>query len=87
LAVAAAAHNRVLQNALQLTRNLIQGWIGQSLTHKGVAPRAVQHHKKIFLAIAKKNPAQAKTAMRDHLDEMAQHLHEPPEKVSAKKKS
>jgi GntR family transcriptional repressor for pyruvate dehydrogenase complex len=74
LAIAAAAHNRVLQNALQLTRNLIQNWIGQSLTHKGVATRAFSHHKKIFLAIAEKNSEQAKTAMQTHLDEMARHL-------------
>jgi GntR family transcriptional repressor for pyruvate dehydrogenase complex len=85
LAVAAAAHNRVLQNALQLTRNLIQGWIGQSLTHPGVAPQAFQHHKKIFLAIAKKKPEQAKAAMRTHLDEMAQHLQELQEEVAALK--
>jgi GntR family transcriptional repressor for pyruvate dehydrogenase complex len=83
LAVAAAARNRVLQNALQLTRNLIQGWIGQSLTHKGVAAQAFQHHKKIFLAIAKKNPEQARAAMRNHLDEMAQHLKDLREEVAA----
>jgi GntR family transcriptional regulator, transcriptional repressor for pyruvate dehydrogenase complex len=78
LAIAAAAHNRVLQNALQLTRNLIQSWIGQSLTHEGVAAQALRHHKKIFLAITEKDSDQAKAAMRNHLDEMARHLDDAP---------
>jgi GntR family transcriptional regulator, transcriptional repressor for pyruvate dehydrogenase complex len=74
LAIAAAAHNRVLHNALQLTRNLIESWIGRSLTQKGVAAEALSHHKQIFLAITRKEPEKAKAAMRRHLDKMADHL-------------
>jgi GntR family transcriptional repressor for pyruvate dehydrogenase complex len=74
LAVALAAHNRILHNALQLTRNLMQRWIAQSLTRQGVAAEALGHHKEIFLAIAKKNPERARVAMRQHLEEMARHL-------------
>jgi GntR family transcriptional regulator, transcriptional repressor for pyruvate dehydrogenase complex len=74
LAIAAAAHNRVLHNALQLTRNLIESWIGRSLTQKGVADEALSHHKRIFLAIAAKDSEKAKAAMRRHLDKMAGHL-------------
>jgi GntR family transcriptional regulator, transcriptional repressor for pyruvate dehydrogenase complex len=74
LAVAAAAHNRVLHKALHLTRSLIQGWIGRSLAHKGVADEALGHHKQILLAITRKDPDQARVAMRQHLDRMARHL-------------
>jgi len=78
LAIALAAHNRILHNALQLTRNLMQRWIGHSLSHPGVAAKALWQHKEIFLAIEKKDPERAGTAMRRHLDQMARHLQDAP---------
>ncbi|MGB8115169.1 MAG: FadR/GntR family transcriptional regulator [Candidatus Sulfotelmatobacter sp.] len=74
LAVGKAAHNRILQNALQLIRNLMQEWIGETLMQQGVADEALEHHKQIFLALAKRNPDRARAGMRLHLDMMAQHL-------------
>jgi GntR family transcriptional repressor for pyruvate dehydrogenase complex len=71
LAIGKAAQNRVLHNALQLIRNLMQQWIGETLTRSGVATEALDQHKQIFLAIAKRNPERAKATMKGHLDRMA----------------
>ena len=76
LAVGQAAHNRILHNALQLIRNLMQQWIGETLTLPGVATEALDQHKQIFLALAKRNPERAKAAMAQHLTSMAGYLQE-----------
>jgi GntR family transcriptional repressor for pyruvate dehydrogenase complex len=76
LAIGEAAHNHVLQNALQLIRNLMQHWIGETLTLRGVAEEAYQQHKQIFRAIASRSPERAQSAMRSHLDAMGRHLTE-----------
>jgi GntR family transcriptional repressor for pyruvate dehydrogenase complex len=77
LAVAKAAHSRILQNALQLIRNLMHQWIGKALTQEGAAAAAVEHHKRIFLAVAKRNPELARVAMLEHLSSMGRYLLEP----------
>lgn len=74
LAVAKAAHNRILQNALHLIRNLMQQWIGRALMGQGVPDVALEQHKQIFLAIAKRNPERARAAMCTHLDAMGRYL-------------
>lgn len=74
LAVARAAHNRILQNALQLIRNLMYQWIGKAMMAEGVAAAALDQHKQIFLAIAKRNVDQARAAMSGHLDTMSRYL-------------
>jgi GntR family transcriptional repressor for pyruvate dehydrogenase complex len=74
LAVAKAAHNRILQNALHLIRNLMQQWIGRALTGQRVPEVALEQHKQIFLAIAKRNPERARAAMCTHLDVMGRYL-------------
>jgi GntR family transcriptional repressor for pyruvate dehydrogenase complex len=74
LTVGKAGHNRILQNALQLIRNLMMQWIGGTLSHEGVAQEAFDGHKQIFLGIAKRNKERARTAMHNHLDAMARHL-------------
>jgi GntR family transcriptional repressor for pyruvate dehydrogenase complex len=71
LAVAQAAHNTILMNALHLIRNLLQEWMGSSLQIDGIAQKALDQHKAIFLAIAKKNDVAARAAMASHLAEMA----------------
>lgn len=71
LAIAQAAHNRILINALLLIRNLLQNWIGSALTVQGVAEKALLHHQRIFMGIAKKNPSAARSEMQIHLQEMA----------------
>jgi GntR family transcriptional regulator, transcriptional repressor for pyruvate dehydrogenase complex len=76
LAVGRAAHNQILHNALLLIRNLMQKWIDEALRQPGVASKALDQHKQIFLAIAKRNPELTKAAMRQHLDVMARHFQE-----------
>lgn len=71
LAIGQAAHNSILMNALHLIRNLLQKWISSTLQIEGVASRAEEHHKAIFMAIAKKNREAARAAMERHLEEMA----------------
>jgi GntR family transcriptional repressor for pyruvate dehydrogenase complex len=76
LAVGQAAHNRILQNALQLIRNLMQQWIGETLAIDGVATEALKQHKQILVAITKRRAAQARAAMQLHLETMGRHLTE-----------
>ncbi len=71
LAIARASHNSILTNALLLIRNLLQNWIGSTLQVEGVAAKALEQHQRVFVAIAKKNQLAARSAMHDHLREMA----------------
>src|SRR4051794_40865948 len=41
------------------------------VAREGVAPKALDQHRKIFMAIAKNNAEAARTAMENHLDSMA----------------
>jgi GntR family transcriptional regulator, transcriptional repressor for pyruvate dehydrogenase complex len=70
LAIAIAAHNQVLLNAVQMIRNLIRQWMLVTLAVPGVLPRVVDQHTAIFSAIASGDPSAARERMREHLDEM-----------------
>jgi GntR family transcriptional repressor for pyruvate dehydrogenase complex len=70
LAIGQAAHNSILMNALHLIRNLLQNWISSALQIEGVAEEALEHHKSIFLAVAKRNRPAARAAMENHLEKM-----------------
>jgi GntR family transcriptional repressor for pyruvate dehydrogenase complex len=74
MAIAKAAHNRILLNALLLIRNLMRDWIRSTIPIEGVADIALEQHKGIFVALAKKNKAQASSLMRSHLNDMAHYL-------------
>jgi GntR family transcriptional regulator, transcriptional repressor for pyruvate dehydrogenase complex len=74
VAIAEAAHNRILQNALQLIRNLMHQWIGKALMDEGVPAAALEQHKQIFFAIAKRNAERARAAMCAHLEAMGEYL-------------
>lgn len=74
VAIARASHNSILMNALLLIRNLLQVWIGSALQIEGVAARARKQHQQIFVAIAKKNQLAARSAMQEHLRDMASFL-------------
>ena len=74
LAIGQSAHNSILMNALHLIRNLLQQWISSSLSIEGVSEKALEQHKQIFLAIAKKNSSAARSAMEHHLNDMARML-------------
>ena len=75
VAIGEAGHNRVLLNSLHLIRNLMQQWVRTSLEqHAFVAAEALEQHRAIFVAVAKRNPAKAREAMQTHLDAMAVYL-------------
>lgn len=69
LAIAAAARNEALRNAVQLLRNLTRQWIHFKLQMPGVPENVLKRHESIYRAIAKRNPTMARNAMRTHLEE------------------
>jgi GntR family transcriptional repressor for pyruvate dehydrogenase complex len=74
LSIGKAAHNSILMNALHLIRNLLMQWIGTALEVKGVAQQALDQHRAIFMAVARKDTSGARISMRTHLDAMAGYL-------------
>lgn len=74
LAVAEAGHNSILLNSILLIRNVMRQWVGGALTGEGVAAEAVEQHKRIYLAIAKRRSEQARKCMDTHLEAMARYL-------------
>lgn len=71
LAIAQAAYNRPLLNAVQLIRNVMRQWIDESLQVAGTSSVALVQHKRIFELICKKDGNAARQAMEEHLDAMA----------------
>jgi GntR family transcriptional repressor for pyruvate dehydrogenase complex len=69
LAVANAAHNTILTNAVQLLRNVMRQWLFYKVLIPNVAPTVLDRHKAIYRAIAAHKPAAARSAMRRHLQE------------------
>ena len=69
LAVAAAAHNQLLTNAVQLLRNMMLQWIHYKLLIPNVPSKVLRRHEAIYQAIRKHNVAGARAAMRKHLEE------------------
>ena len=69
LAVAAAAHNAVLKNAVQLMRNLMRQWIYLKLMIPHVPQHVLQQHEAIYDAIGRRDCEAARLTMRKHLDE------------------
>lgn len=83
LAVAAAARNEVLQNAVQLLRNITRQWLHYKVQLPNVASSVLKRHEAIYRAIAAHKPNAARSAMRRHLDETLQLVMEVVEKHSA----
>jgi GntR family transcriptional regulator, transcriptional repressor for pyruvate dehydrogenase complex len=71
LAIGQAASSRILMNALQLIRNLLQQWIVSAVAVKGVPDKACAQHKRVLQAIEDRDSAAARKEMRNHLLEMA----------------
>jgi DNA-binding FadR family transcriptional regulator len=69
LAVARAAHNEVLRNAVQLLRNLMKKWLLLKLLIPDVPTHVLKRHDAIYQAIRKRNAEAARNAMLKHLDE------------------
>ena len=71
LAIGQAASSRILMNALQLIRNLLQQWILSAVAVKGVPEKACLQHKRVLQAIENRDGAAARKEMRNHLLDMA----------------
>jgi GntR family transcriptional repressor for pyruvate dehydrogenase complex len=69
LAIAKAAHNGVLGNAVQLLRNLMRHWIHFIVMSPSVRTRVLKQHQSIYKAIRERNPRAARRAMEAHLEE------------------
>jgi GntR family transcriptional regulator, transcriptional repressor for pyruvate dehydrogenase complex len=70
MAIAKAAHNQILLNAVQMIASLMRQWMLITLHIPGVGTKALAQHRDIFAAIRAKDPAAARSAMRVHLEEM-----------------
>jgi GntR family transcriptional regulator, transcriptional repressor for pyruvate dehydrogenase complex len=70
LAIAHAAHNQVLLNAVLMIRNLMKQWMLVTLHVPGIAQRVAEQHQAICDAIAARDSAGARDRMREHLEEM-----------------
>ena len=72
LAVATAAHNEVLRNAVQLLRNITRQWLKYKVQMPNVAASVLKRHEAVYRAIASGKPNAARLAMRKHLEETQQ---------------
>ena len=72
LALAAAAENTVLANAVQLLRNLMRQWLHYKVLIPEVPPKVLRRHAAIYRSIAQHKPAAARREMRLHLQETMQ---------------
>lgn len=71
LAIAEAAHNEVLRNAVQLLRNLMRQWIVLKYLIPDVPNNVLKQHEAIFRAIRERNSQAARAAMWKHLEDTA----------------
>ena len=69
LAVADAARNELLRNAVQLLRNITRQWLSYKVLIPHVAPSVLKHHETIYRAIAAHDAEAASSAMHTHLEE------------------
>jgi len=74
LAVAQAAHNVPMRNAVQLLRNLLKHWISLKLTIDSIPGLVLRQHIVIHGAIKARKPAAARKAMYEHLANTARLL-------------
>ena len=74
LAIAEAASNKILMNALNLIRNLLQDWVMSALSTRGVADKACKQHRLLLQNIQNHDVAGARTVMQKHLHDMAEFL-------------
>jgi GntR family transcriptional repressor for pyruvate dehydrogenase complex len=72
LALARAAHNEILLNAVQLLRNLMAQWLLMKLRMPEAAHRVLQQHEDIYAAVSIRDSVSARFAMQQHLTEMGQ---------------
>jgi len=66
-AIGEAAHNRILQNAAQLLRNLVKPWVLLKHRIPGAASMSLEQHEHIYAAIRQGDPTRAREEMSKHL--------------------
>ena len=71
LAIAQAAHNEVLRNAVQLLRNLMRQWLVLKLLIPEVPAKVLRQHEAIYAAIRARDAEAARQAMWTHLEQTA----------------
>lgn len=69
IALAAAAENILLANAVQLLRNLMRQWLYYKVLIPDVPATVLRRHAAIYRAVAHHNPIAARREMRLHLQE------------------
>jgi GntR family transcriptional repressor for pyruvate dehydrogenase complex len=74
LALAKAAHNEILFNAVQLLRNLMAQWILIKLRMPQACAKVLEQHEAIYMAVRHRDPMRARAEMLQHLTEMGQLL-------------
>jgi GntR family transcriptional repressor for pyruvate dehydrogenase complex len=74
LAMAKAAHNEILFNAVPLLRNLMGQWLLLKLRMPQASIKVLQQHESIYVAIRHRDPLRARAEMLQHLTEMGQLL-------------
>ena len=67
-AISAAAHNPILQHAVELLRNLIRPWILTTHKEPGTVATVKEEHEHIVAMILSRSSALARQAMRRHMD-------------------
>jgi len=67
VAVAQAADNRILLNAVQLLRNLMRPWILLKHRIPGAAAGSLEQHESIYGAILRHDSARAREEMHNHI--------------------
>jgi GntR family transcriptional repressor for pyruvate dehydrogenase complex len=67
-ALAAATHNELFNVLLSPISDLLQEFILVSVYAPGAFEDGLNHHRKILTQVRRGHPADAQTAMRDHLD-------------------
>jgi GntR family transcriptional repressor for pyruvate dehydrogenase complex len=72
LAIARAAHNEVLRNAVQLLRNLMKQWLMLKLLMPQVPGKVLKQHEAIYKAIKERDTVAARAAMWSHLEETSE---------------
>src|ERR1700744_2006935 len=72
LAIARAAHNEVLRNAVQLLRTLMKQWLMLKLLIPQVPGKVLKQHEAIYKAIKERDSETARGAMWSHLEETSE---------------
>ena len=67
IAIAEAAHNQILLNAVQLLRNVMKPYLLLKHRARAAASRSLEQHERVHAAILLRDPARAREEMSNHL--------------------